>query len=191
MVRYKLQDIVVLLVDDNRHTRALIRDLLRVMGVGRVIEATDGMTGFQQLRASEPDIVITDLMMQPVDGLQFVRMVRNERRSPAPFIPIIMVTGFSDKQRVEEARDAGVSEFLAKPVTIEALNARIETIINRPRPFIRTGDFFGPDRRRREEMPPPEGDRRADEAPYDGVRNSAGKSVPAATGASVPGIVRS
>ena len=101
-------------------------------------------------------------MMEPVDGLQFVRMVRNERRSPAPYVPIIMVTGFTDKQRVEEARDAGVSEFLAKPVTIEALNARIETIINRPRPFIRTGEFFGPDRRRREIAPPAEGDRRAE-----------------------------
>ena len=191
MVRYKLHDIVVLLVDDNRHMRALIRDLLRVMGVDRVIEATDGMTGFQQLRASEPDIVITDWMMQPIDGLQFVRMVRNERRSPAPFIPIIMVTGFSDKQRVEEARDAGVSEFLAKPVTIEALNARIETIINRPRPFIRTGDFFGPDRRRREEMPPPEGDRRADDEPYDTAGNRPGKVVPAAAGASVRDNIRS
>lgn len=148
MPGYNLQDFEVLVVDDNRHMRTLIRDLLRAIGIGRVVEASDGMSGFQQLRDCEPDVVITDLMMQPIDGLQFARMVRNEHRSPQPYVPIVMVTGFADKQRVEEARDAGVTEFLAKPVTSEALFARIESIIERPRPFIRTPDFFGPDRRR-------------------------------------------
>jgi two-component system chemotaxis response regulator CheY len=53
-------------------------------------------------------------------------MVCNERRSPQPYCPIVMVTGFAHKARVEEARDAGVTEFLAKPVTGEALYARPE-----------------------------------------------------------------
>lgn len=163
MTGYNLEEIEVLVVDDNRHMRTLLKDLLRAIGIHRVVEAIDGMTGFQELRMAAPDVVITDLMMQPIDGLQFARMVRNERRSPLPYVPIIMVTGFADKQRVEEARDAGVTEFLAKPVTSEALYSRIETIIERPRPFIKTGDFFGPDRRRRKATPPPEGGRRLED----------------------------
>lgn len=163
MAGYNLEDLDVLVVDDNRHMRALIRDLLSTMGISNIAEASDGMSGFQQLRNTEPDVVITDLMMQPIDGLQFARMVRNERRSPQPYVPIIMVTGFADKQRVEEARDAGVTEFLAKPVTSEALYARIESIIERPRPFIKTGDFFVPDRRRRKLKTPADGGRRLED----------------------------
>lgn len=163
MAGYNLEDLEALVVDDNRHMRTLIRDLLLAIGAGKVTEANDGMSGFQKLRDTEPDVVITDLMMQPIDGLQFVRMVRNERRSPQPYVPIIMVTGFADKQRVQEARDAGVTEFLAKPVTSEALYARIETIIERPRPFIKTGDFFGPDRRRHKIKVPTNGGRRLED----------------------------
>ncbi|MEK9662359.1 MAG: response regulator [Alphaproteobacteria bacterium] len=163
MPGYNLEDLEVLVVDDNRHMRSLFRDLLRAIGAGSVLEANDGTSAFALLRKHEPDLVITDLMMQPIDGLQFTRMVRNERRSPQPYVPIVMITGFADKARVEEARDAGVTEFLAKPVTSEALYARIETIIERPRPFIRTKDFFGPDRRRRKVKGPVTGGRRVED----------------------------
>lgn len=167
MTGYNLEDLEVLVVDDNRHMRALIRDLLCAIGTGSVFEANDGTSAFHLLRKHEPDLVITDLMMQPLDGLQFTRMVRNERRSPQPYVPIVMITGFADKARVEEARDAGVTEFLAKPVTSEALYARIETIIERPRPFIRTKDFFGPDRRRRKSKVPVTGGRRVEDGEPD------------------------
>lgn len=163
MPDYNFENLCVLVVDDNRHMRTLLRDLLRSLGVGTVIEANDGMSGFQKLKQAAPDIIVTDLLMQPIDGLQFARMVRNENRSPQPFVPIIMVTGFADKLRVTEARDAGVTEFLAKPVTTEAMYARLESIIEKPRPFVKTGDFFGPDRRRHKAKPPAEGGRRLED----------------------------
>ena len=181
MAGYNLEALEVLIVDDNRHMRTLFRDLLRAIGVGSIVEANDGMSGFHQLRNCEPDLIITDLMMQPIDGLQFCRMVRNERRSPQPYVPIIMVTGFADKQRVEEARDAGVSEFLAKPVTSDALYSRVESIIERPRPFIKTGDFFGPDRRRRKAVLPPEGGRRLEDVAQTPVRPEGGQQTETAS----------
>jgi DNA-binding response OmpR family regulator len=64
-------------------------------------------------------------------------------------VPIIMITGHTEKYRVEEARDAGVTEFLAKPITAHNLFARIAEIVERPRAFVRCTDYFGPDRRRR------------------------------------------
>ena len=63
--------------------------------------------------------------------------------------PVIMITGHSTLRHVEEARDAGVNEFLTKPVTARGVIDRICKIIDNARPFIRTSDYFGPDRRRR------------------------------------------
>jgi two-component system, chemotaxis family, chemotaxis protein CheY len=59
-----------------------------------------------------------------------------------------MITGHTEKYRVEAARDAGVTEFLAKPITAHNLFARIAEIVERPRAFVRCDTYFGPDRRR-------------------------------------------
>ena len=63
-----------------------------------------------------------------------------------------MLTGHTEADRVMEARDAGVTEFLAKPVSALQLFQRIRTIIEAPRQYVRTADYFGPDRRRRNEL---------------------------------------
>ncbi len=63
------------------------------------------------------DVVMTDLSMQPLDGIDFVRLLRNSPDSPNQIAPVIMITGHSTFARVNEARDAGVCEFLAKPLT--------------------------------------------------------------------------
>jgi DNA-binding response OmpR family regulator len=60
-----------------------------------------------------------------------------------------MLTGHSERHRVEAARDAGVTEFLAKPITAVNLLTRITEIVERPRAFVRCDSYFGPDRRRR------------------------------------------
>jgi DNA-binding response OmpR family regulator len=59
-----------------------------------------------------------------------------------------MITALTERHNIEAARDAGVSELLAKPVSSDALFKRIVNMLDNPRPFIRVGDYFGPDRRR-------------------------------------------
>ena len=86
--------------------------------------------------------------MEPLDGLDFVRLVRTAKDSPNPYVPIIMLSGYTEYRRVTEARDAGINEFLAKPISARALYLRFASIIDNPRPFIRTKSYFGPDRRR-------------------------------------------
>ena len=138
-----------LVVDDNAHMRILLRSLLQALGLQQIYEATDGATGFAELRERHPDFVLTDLSMTPVDGIEFTRRVRQGQDSPNPYIPIVMVTGHTERQRVEAARDAGVTEFLAKPITSQSILLRIAEIVDRPRPFVRCDGYFGPDRRRR------------------------------------------
>jgi CheY-like chemotaxis protein len=138
-----------LVVEDNPHMRALLRALLGGMGVGEVFEAADGAKAFEVLRWAQPDFVMTDLSMAPVDGIAFTRELRNAPGSPNLFLPVIMVSGHTERARIVAARDAGVTEFLAKPVTARNLFLRIAEIVDRPRPFVRAPSYFGPDRRRR------------------------------------------
>ena len=139
----------ILVVDDNQHMRKLIMEILRAIGIRDAYEAADGAEGLNMMRAHRIDLVITDIAMQPIDGVDFVRLIRNSNDSPRPTVPVIMITGHSTKARVDEARDAGVNEFMTKPVTAKGVLDRIQRVIDRPRPFIRTEDYFGPDRRRR------------------------------------------
>ena len=137
-----------LIVEDNAHMRSLLRALLNSAGIKQIAEASNGQMALTLLREHKPDLVLTDLAMKPMDGLEFTRHVRNDEHSPSPFVPIIMITGHTEKYRVEAARDAGVTEFLAKPINAHNLYARIAEIVERPRAFVRCDSYFGPDRRR-------------------------------------------
>jgi two-component system chemotaxis response regulator CheY len=142
-----LEALRVLLVDDNPHMRAIVATILQGVGIRQLREARDGAEGLQSLRDWPADLAIVDFRMDPLDGAEFTRMVRNAADSRNPYLPIIMMTGFADRARVFEARDAGVTEIIAKPVTARSIIERIDAVIMRPRPFIRTGEYFGPARR--------------------------------------------
>lgn len=146
---YSFDDIKILVVEDNQPMLEITKTLLATFGVGNILGAKDGEAGFEMYRLHRPDMVISDWMMKPVDGISLARRIRNDPRSPNPFVPIILMTGFSEKRRVIQARDAGVTEFLVKPFTARELFKRITQIIERPRQFVRSEDFFGPDRRRK------------------------------------------
>lgn len=137
----------VLLADDNQHMRAIIVAVLKGVGIKNLREANDGAEALQILRDWPADLAIVDFQMQPLDGVEFTHMVRNSADSRDPYLPIIMMTGFAERSRVVEARDAGVTEFVVKPVTARSIIDRINAVIFHPRPFIRTDDYFGPLRR--------------------------------------------
>ena len=150
MADYNLERLNFLIVDDNKHMRALVTGILHALGAKNCLDAIDGADAFKELRHFPADIIICDWNMQPLDGLDFTRLVRTGKDSPNPFVPIIMLTGHTEMNRVVEARDAGVHEFMAKPISAKGLYSRIRAIIERPRPFVRAGLYFGPDRRRRD-----------------------------------------
>ncbi|HEX4198021.1 MAG TPA: response regulator [Caulobacteraceae bacterium] len=165
----------ILLVDDNFHMRVLLTEILRAIGVRDVFEATDGAEALKCLRANQIDIIMTDLAMQPLDGIDFVRLLRNSPDSPNPMAPVIMITGHSTHRRVQEARDVGVNEFLSKPVTARGVLSRIAQVVDNPRNFVRAETYFGPDRRRRSD-PDYTGPRRraSDNVPADAAKDEAG-----------------
>ncbi len=138
----------ILLVEDNQHMRSIVTAILKSTGIRNVREACDGAEGLEMLRQFPADIALVDFSMSPVDGVEFTRMLRTGTDSTNPYLPVVMITGHSERSRVFEARDSGVNEFVVKPLTARALLGRLNSVIMRPRPFIRCRTYFGPDRRR-------------------------------------------
>ena len=150
MVAFNGKDIKVLVVEDNQHFRLLIRTVLQALGVREVVEAVDGENALELLANFKADLVIADWKMEPMDGIAFAKSIRTGAKSPNPYLPIIMVTGFAEAKLVMQARDVGINEFLAKPISAKMLMSRILAVLQRPRPFVKTGEYFGPDRRRKQ-----------------------------------------
>ena len=92
--------------------------------------------------------IITDWAMPIFDGLELMQMIRQPGANANPYVAIIMLTGHSEKKRVMAARDAGVTEFLCKPISAKGLYQRIINVVANPRPFIKTKTNFGPERRK-------------------------------------------
>ena len=146
---FRLDRLSVLVVDDNRHMLTLIYDILRGLSIRNVTRLTNAADAFKEMQIRAVDLAVCDYSMEPLSGIEFTQLLRNSKDSPDRYLPIIMVTGYSDLGTVTQARDAGVTEFLAKPISARGLYARILEVINNPRPFVRTKNYFGPDRRRR------------------------------------------
>lgn len=142
-----LGSVQILVVDDNRAMRLLVKSMLRAVGVGSILDAQDPADALSILRVSPVDLVITDFSMRPIDGVEFATMVRKSPDSPNPYVSIILMTGHSERHRVQAARDAGVNSFLAKPVSARSLLQRLTAVVNDSRPFVRSPTYFGPDRR--------------------------------------------
>lgn len=146
---YKFQNSRILVVDDMPPMQSLMRSLLNVFGCHDVQVVENGEKAFKTLCQYDPDLVLTDWIMEPMDGIELTKKIRTDPRSPNRFVPVILMTGFSSRMRVEKARDIGITEFLVKPFTAKDLYAKIEHIIEKPRQFVEAASFFGPDRRRR------------------------------------------
>ena len=144
-----LKNVKFLIVDDNAFMRAIIRQALAALHAKQVREAADGEEALKLMETYVPDIVILDWEMKPMDGLEFTVRVRLSKDSPNVFTPIIMVSGHFERRRVVAARNAGVNEFVVKPISAASLFDRIQAVIERPRPFVRLKRYFGPDRRRK------------------------------------------
>ena len=151
MSGYRFDRLRILVVDDNVHMRKLVTTILQAFGVTQIYEAHNGETGWAALREHTPDMIILDWVMEGMSGIELIKMVRANPQSPNPFVPAIMLTGHTSMDHVQQARDAGMNEFIAKPVSVKTMMSRLSAVIEHPRPFVRTNGYFGPCRRRRVE----------------------------------------
>jgi two-component system, chemotaxis family, chemotaxis protein CheY len=123
-----LNELCVLIVDDQRAMRMIVRRLLSQGGIENVIEAEDGQEALDYLQNpsnQSPDLVICDLHMANVDGLQFSNLVRRNKVPKLAGIPILILTGDSDTFMHEVTEQAGATKVLTKPISAPDLRKEI------------------------------------------------------------------
>ena len=161
MATYNLERFSFLVVEDSTYLRSLIIQSLKALGVGMVPAVDHGGEAIDVLRLMKKDpmragvmnidVIMSNWQMSPVDGLILLRWVRRHKESPDRFIPFIMVTGRADPVSVSQARDLGMTEMLGKPFSANSIGERVLQVIGRPRQFLHTAKYFGPDRRRQDD----------------------------------------
>ena len=149
MSGYRFDRVRVLVVDDNVHMRKLVTTILQAFGVQQISEAENGERAWTVLRETNPDVIVLDWVMEGMSGLDLVQMIRTNPQAPNPFVPVIMLTGHTHIDQVRQARDAGVNEFIAKPVSVKTMMSRLVAVIEHPRPYVPPRAYFAPRRRRR------------------------------------------
>ncbi|HEY4076753.1 MAG TPA: response regulator [Rhizomicrobium sp.] len=148
MSSYRFDRLKILVVDDSAHARTLVTTMLQAFGAAQVYEAANARQAYAILRAVNPDLIVLDWELDGMTGPELMQTIRTNALSPNPFVPVIMLTGHTAVDHIQQARDCGVNEFIAKPLSVQMLMSRLVSVIEHPRPFVRAGGYFGPCRRR-------------------------------------------
>lgn len=143
-----IQGLNILVVDDNAYMRRLTRLMLTNLGAKSVLEAADGLAALEAIRTCDPDVMLLDWDMPVLNGIEVLRIVRSPGVFPRPNLPIIMLTTRAQRSHVHEALRAGANEFLLKPTSPKALCDRLTSIVFKPRPMVKFGNYYVPEPRR-------------------------------------------
>jgi CheY-like chemotaxis protein len=146
-----LESVSALILDDNAHMRGLVRVILAGFGMRRIEEAHNCNEAINLVAGGDIDIAFVDFKLGGLDGIEFCRRIRFDPNSPSRYLPIVMITAYSERSRVIDAINAGVDEFLVKPVRAVDVANRVNAVVERRRPFVDVSGYFGPDRRRRDD----------------------------------------
>ncbi|MDH3233792.1 MAG: response regulator [Alphaproteobacteria bacterium] len=146
---YDLSKVKIVVADQSQFVRRLLAAVLTGLRAPHPFSADGSDVALRLVAETAPDLIMIDWDLQPMSGADVVRALRDEKTSPNPTIPIIMISGHCALDRVTQARDIGANEFIAKPFTVDAIYKRLVALIERPRPFIRLDSYFGPCRRRK------------------------------------------
>jgi len=160
--RYKFAKLQIVIADSDHRSAQLVKQILSAFGIRRVDVVHSGEEALTLLKTQRVDLLITEWSIEGVDGLTLVRAIRSAKNHAfLRFdLPVLMLTGRSSKEHVYLARDAGVTEFVAKPFSAKTISTRLIEIIDSPRVFVETPNYKGPSRRRKQGPPPGTQDRR-------------------------------
>ena len=116
----------ILIVDDHEDNVEVIRARLEARGY-QIQSASDGQEALEQVRHAPPDLILLDVMMPRIDGMEVVRRIKSDES--LPFIPIIMQTALDTVQHKVEGLDAGADDYVTKPINFAELEARVKSML--------------------------------------------------------------
>ena len=137
------------MIEDDNIMASLIRDVLDIMGFRNIVFHKDAKLALQDIHQNAYDLILCDWKMQGMSGIEFTKTLRIFELTKKRYTPLIMITGKAQEEDVRAARDAGVTEYLIKPFSVVAMCEKIKAILERPRDFVISDAYIGPDRRRR------------------------------------------
>jgi CheY-like chemotaxis protein len=142
-----LRDLTILIADPGTYTRRVVYGMLRGFGANRILEAADAADVLSALIQQKIDILILDSNLPPQNGLAVTHAIRRNPDNENRTLPILIMTSDAQQSTVKEARDAGASMVVAKPMSPTTLYDRLVWIAFDRRQFIDCPTYFGPDRR--------------------------------------------
>jgi DNA-binding response OmpR family regulator len=154
--RLNLKGVTTLLVDSDLFTRGLVATMLRGFGMEAPTLGETGRQAQHHLEHHYADLVIIEGALPDMTSADLIRWIRKQEKSPFRFVPVIVMSGYTQLRLISAARDAGANLVVKKPVSPAALFDRITWVARTARPFIETADYIGPDRRFKN-IPPPDG----------------------------------
>jgi len=162
--RINLEKATVLVLDDNGPSLEILSQVVAGFGVNQLHKADSVKDAQEQVRTKTFDLIISDVQIPDVDGIEFITWLRREAPENNRYVPVILVTGHTRGADIFRTRDAGANFTVAKPITPKVLLERIFWVAREERAFIECDTYVGPDRRFKYEGPPigMEGRRRDD-----------------------------
>ncbi len=162
--RINLEKATVLVLDDNGPSLEILSQVVAGFGVKQLHKADSVKDAQELVRSKTFDLIISDVQIPDVDGIEFINWLRRESPEANRYVPVILVTGHTRSSDIFRTRDAGANFTVAKPITPKVLLERIFWVAREERPFIECETYVGPDRRFKYEGPPigMEGRRRDD-----------------------------
>jgi DNA-binding response OmpR family regulator len=154
--RLNLRSVTTLLVDSDHFTRGLVAQMLRGFGTDMPTLGETGAQAKHHLQHHYADLCIIEASLPDMPSADLIRWMRQQEKSPFRFVPIIVLSGYTQIPLVAAARDAGANLVVKKPVSPQSLYDRINWVARNARPFVEADSYVGPDRRFRN-IPPPNG----------------------------------
>jgi len=149
-VAYNFKKLKVLVADDDATICLVIANIFRTLKVKDCLTARNGEEAVELFKEHKPDVVLTDWNMKDMCGLELTRIIRDIDKEINGVTPVILTSGYADMEKVKEAINVGVNEFLLKPFSVNDLASRVAYVVEHPRDCIDIEGYFGPDRRRRD-----------------------------------------
>jgi DNA-binding response OmpR family regulator len=175
-LKLNFRSVTTLILDRDRYTRSLIGQMLRGFGVGGIETLDTGEAGMAYVKENYVDLIILEANLPDMSGADFIRWIRREQKEPLRFVPILVLSGYTQMRMISQVRDAGANIVVKKPVSAQMMFDRVGWIARTPRAYLETGDYVGPDRRFKETTPPNGEFRRETDF------NADGTAVPQASG---------
>ena len=139
----------ILIIDEDWFTNNLMKAVLEAFETGQIRRAGSYEEAREIINSEDIDCIVCDWLQSRRDGLDLVRYVRRSKRKDRWKVPIVLYTGFTEFDKIVEARDAGVHEIVAKPISPGAVMRKVFSAMHSKRAFIQSKSYTGPDRRRR------------------------------------------